>query len=205
MTSDRETAPRRLDIKKYPNRRYYDATHSRHLTLEEIHALIQQGFDLRVVDARSGEDITAEVLTQIILEHDKAKLNSLPVPLLVRLIRVNDQLIKDFVEQYFNQALQSFLEYQRKFEDQIRHTHSLSGSLPSVAAWTRAVLEPFSAFAAGSPAPASPDTTNRDDLRQAIQALRQEVAELSRRQEPAPGNGARPRRVRRGPPRRRTK
>src|SRR5205823_3540835 len=52
-----------LEIKKYPNRRYYDATHSRHLTLEEIRSLIQQGYDIRVTDAKSSADITAQVLT----------------------------------------------------------------------------------------------------------------------------------------------
>src|SRR5512140_3229016 len=93
---------KRLEIKKYPNRRYYDATHSRHLTLDEIRSMIQQGYDLRVIDARTSADITAQLLTQIILELDTPKLDSLPVPLLVRLIRVNDQLVKDFVDQYFN-------------------------------------------------------------------------------------------------------
>jgi len=87
-----------LEIKKYANRRYYDATHSRHLTLDEIQTLIQQGFDLKVVDAKTSADITAQVLTQIILELDTSKLDSLPVPLLVRIIRMNDQLVKDFVE-----------------------------------------------------------------------------------------------------------
>ena len=81
-----ESATRKLEIKKYPNRRYYDATHSRHLTLEEIHSLVQQGYDLHVTDAKTGADITAQVLTQMILELDTPKLASLPVPLLLRLI-----------------------------------------------------------------------------------------------------------------------
>src|SRR5215831_16998978 len=109
-----------LEIKKYPNRRYYDATHSQHLTLDEIRDLIQQGYDIRVVDAKTSADITAQVLTQLILELDTPKLDSLPVPLLVRIIRVNDQLVKDFIEKYFNQALKSFLDYQQQVEDQIR-------------------------------------------------------------------------------------
>src|SRR5260221_2870508 len=96
-----DTAPKRLEIKKYPNRRYYDATHSRHLTLDEIRRMIQQGYDLKVVDARTGSDITGQVLTQIILELDTSKIDSLPVPLLLRIIRMNDQLVKDFIEQYF--------------------------------------------------------------------------------------------------------
>src|SRR5215467_2105461 len=131
---------KRLDIKKYSNRRYYDATHSRHLTLDEIRNLIQQGYDIEVTDAKTSTDITAQVLTQIILELDTPKLDSLPVPLLVRLIRVNDQLVKDFIEKYFNQALKSFLDYQRQIEAQIRRTHGLPPVFPSVSAWTNAML-----------------------------------------------------------------
>src|SRR6516164_2031116 len=143
---------RRLEIKKYPNRRYYDATHSRHLTLDEIRKLVQQGYDVHVIDARTSADITAQVLTQIILELDTPKVDSLPVPLLVRLIRVNDQLVKDFIEKYFNQALKSFLDYQRQVEEQIRRTHGLPSAFPSVSAWTKAMLEPFaSAFSTARP------------------------------------------------------
>src|SRR5438270_7127627 len=103
MAETGESAAKRLELKKYPNRRYYDATHSRHLTLDEIRSLIQEGYDIRVIDAKTSSDITAQVLTQLILELDTPKLDSLPVPLLVRLIRMNDQLVKDFIEKYFNQ------------------------------------------------------------------------------------------------------
>src|SRR6516165_11637032 len=120
-----EAGAKRVEIKKYANRRYYDATHSRHLTLDEIRSLIQQGYDLRVVDARTSADITAQVLTQIILELDTPKVDSLPVPLLVRIIRMNDQLVKDFIEKYFNQALKSFFDYQKQLEDQLRQAHGL--------------------------------------------------------------------------------
>src|ERR1051326_6434912 len=153
-----------LEIKKYPNRRYYDATHSRHLTLEEIRSLIQQGYDIRVVDAKTCADITAQVLTQLILELDTPKLDSLPVPLLVRLIRMNDQLVKDFIEKYFNQALNSFLGYQQQFEEQIRRRHGLPSLFPSVSAWTKAVLQPFAtAFTNQRPEPATAPATSAND------------------------------------------
>src|SRR5436190_21513154 len=147
MPDSTASSARRLEIKKYPNRRYYDATHSRHLTLEVIRSLIQENYDIRVIDAKTGADITAQVLTQIILELDTPKLDSLPVPLLVRIIRMNDQLVKDFIEKYFNQALKSFLDYQQQVEEHIRRTHGLPSAFPSVSAWTKAMLEPFaSAF-----------------------------------------------------------
>jgi polyhydroxyalkanoate synthesis repressor PhaR len=178
---------KRLEIKKYPNRRYYDATHSRHLTLEEIRDLIQQGYDIRVVDAKTGTDITAQLLTQIILELDTAKLDSLPVPLLVRLIRMNDRLIKDFVEKYFNQALHSFLDYQQQVEEQVRRTHGLPAGFPSMSAWTKAVLEPFAtAFQTpqaesgndGETVEGTPSVTH--DLQEQVRELQRQVAELKK-------------------------
>jgi polyhydroxyalkanoate synthesis repressor PhaR len=176
-----------LEIKKYPNRRYYDATHSRHLTLEEIRSLIQQGYDIRVIDAKTSTDITAQVLTQIILELDTPKLDSLPVPLLLRLIRMNDQLVKDFIEKYFNQALKSFFDYQKQIEEQIRETHGLPPLFPSVSAWTKAMLEPFSAAFAGTK-PAQPAGTRpsrssdeTEDLHKLVRKLQKEVTSLKQK------------------------
>src|ERR1039457_5812533 len=138
---------KKLEIKKYPNRRYYDTTHSRHLTLDEIRSLIQQGYDISASDGKTGDDITAQLLTQIILELETAKLDSFPVPLLVRLIRMNNQGIKDFIEKYFNQALKSFLNYQKQVKQQLPHAQGLAVPFPAVSAWTEAMLKPFaSAF-----------------------------------------------------------
>lgn len=176
--------PKKLEIKKYSNRRYYDATHSRHLTLDEIRSLIQEGYDIRVTDAKTGDDITAQLLTQIILELETAKLASFPVPLLVRVIRMNDQLVKDFIEKYFNQALASFLEYQQQMEEQIRRSHVLPAAFPAVSAWTKAMLAPFTS-AAENPAPrketVSGGGANQDeDLRELVYQLKQQVAELKK-------------------------
>src|ERR1041385_8950640 len=102
MSTGADAAGKHVDIRKYTSRRYYDATQSRHLTLQDIRSLIRDGYDLTVTDSRSGADITAQVLTQIILELETPKLDTFPVPLLLRLIRVNDQLIKDFVDQYLD-------------------------------------------------------------------------------------------------------
>ena len=183
MAEDIVAGSRKLEIKKYPNRRYYDATHSRHLTLDEIRSLIQQGYDIRVLDAKTSADITAQVLTQLILELDTTKLDSLPIPLLVRLIRMNDQLVKDFIEKYFNQALKSFFDYQRQLEEQIRRTHGLPAVLPSVSAWTKAMLQPFaSAFGHGSESPAAPEPTPSKDnqLEKQLKTLQKQVEELKR-------------------------
>ncbi len=166
-----------LEIRKYSNRRYYDATHSRHLTLDEIRKLVQQGYDLRVVNAKTGRDITAQVLTQIILDLDTPKLDSLPVPLLVRLIRVNDQLVKDFIEKYFNQAFKSFLEYQQQLEEQFRRTHGLPTPFAPVTAWTKAIFQPFASVF--EPRPQDGQGSPGDAARENSQ-LRQRISELQK-------------------------
>ena len=76
-------------VKKYSNRRLYDTSDSRYVTLEELAEKVRQGEDVRVVDAKTGEDLTAATLTQIIVEgRGAAKL--LPVPLLTQLVRLGD-------------------------------------------------------------------------------------------------------------------
>jgi polyhydroxyalkanoate synthesis repressor PhaR len=189
MKESAADAQKTLNLKKYANRRYYDSSQSRHLTLEEIRSFVQRGYDVRVTDAKTGDDITPQMLTQIILELDTPKLNSLPVPLLVRIIRVNDQLVKDFIEKYFNQALKSFLDYQQELEEQIRRTHGLPSVFPSVSLWTKAMLQPFAAAFRPSPddGASSRVAAENTELRQLIRDLQAQVQALSR----PPGRPAR--------------
>ena len=76
-----------LQIKKYPNRRYYDATQSRHLTLQDVYALVRGGQEVRIQNSRTGEDITNVILLQLLTEHDAEKLSSLPSSLLHQAMR----------------------------------------------------------------------------------------------------------------------
>lgn len=94
-------------IKKYTNRRLYDTDESRYITLDELTERIKQGTDVRVVDAKSGEDLTQATLVQIVLETRAARL--LPVPLLARLIRMQDDALGDFFSRYVSTALEMYL------------------------------------------------------------------------------------------------
>ncbi len=185
---------KKLHVTKYPNRRYYDATHSRHFTLQEIREMIQQGYDIEVVEAKTGKEITGQVLTQIILELDTPKLDALPVPLLLRIIRMNDLLIKDFIEKYFNQALKSFFEYQHQFEEQVRRAHGLPSTFPSVSSWTRAMLQPFANVFGEAPAGGASGTADaamkeRENLRHTVEALQRQVAKLKQKRPKAAKRG----------------
>ena len=73
-------------IKKYENRRLYDATNSRYINLEEVASFVQQGYEVRVIDVASGEDITRVILTQIIAEGAKAPDSSFPLDILRQMV-----------------------------------------------------------------------------------------------------------------------
>ncbi len=86
-------------IKRYENRKLYDTEERRYISLEEIASLIRKGVDVQVVDNSSGEDITTQTLTQVILEEGKRGRNPLTKDLLHDLIRVGSNLIDGGLEQ----------------------------------------------------------------------------------------------------------
>lgn len=99
-------------IKKYGNRRLYDTGESRYITLEELSRKIREGTDVRVVDAKTGEDLTQGTLTQIIIE-GRGAARMLPVPLLMQLIRLGDDALAEFFGRYVTDALSVYLEIKR--------------------------------------------------------------------------------------------
>ena len=78
--------PKAILIKKYENRRLYDATNSRYVNLEDVAEMLKKGHDVRVVDAASGKDITRLILTQIIIEDAKTPDSTFPLDLLRQMI-----------------------------------------------------------------------------------------------------------------------
>ncbi len=94
-------------FKKYPNRRLYDTTLSRYVTLEELAETIRRGRDVVVEDANTSEDLTQQTLAQIILE-GRGAARLLPVPLLVQLIRLGDEALAEFMGRYVAWALEVY-------------------------------------------------------------------------------------------------
>lgn len=99
-------------IKKYGNRRLYDTGESRYITLEELSRKIHDGADVRVVDAKTGDDLTQGTLTQIIVE-GRGAARMLPVPLLTQLIRLGDDALAEFFGRYVTDALAVYLDIKR--------------------------------------------------------------------------------------------
>lgn len=124
------------EIKKYPNRRFYDATSRRHVTLNELYDLVREGGQIAVTDSRTGQDITNVVLTQIILEHDPPKLDLFPAPLLHQAIQANQQLVRRFIDEYFANAMNAFVNSSKQFDAFVRQA-GLSALPASPFEWAR--------------------------------------------------------------------
>jgi polyhydroxyalkanoate synthesis repressor PhaR len=200
--ADRASAsPRKLSIKKYPNRRYYDSTQSRHLTLEQLHALICDGYEIAVTDSKTGQDITAKVLAQLIIELDPPKMGVFPAALLHQVLRSNERVVGEFVEKYFTRPLSAFFESQRHVESAFRAAMGLDAGTPSAAEWARRMWGPFAGGFApvvpppvpapvASPLPPDPAPSAASELHREIERLRSELEQARRGGVPSAENDA---------------
>ena len=95
-------------IRKYANRRMYNTTTGKYVNLQEIAGLVRGGAELQVVDAKTGEDLTRVVLTQIILEDAKDQPTGLPLELLRQLIVASDRAGQEFIMWYLKSAFDAY-------------------------------------------------------------------------------------------------
>jgi len=114
-------------IKKYPNRRLYDTEISSYITIEDVRQLIVDGEEFEVRDARSGDDLTRQVLLQIIAEHEQDGEPMLSTQLLSQIIRFYGDSLQGFMGNYLERSMQLFLEQQQQFRQQVG---SLLGQTP---------------------------------------------------------------------------
>ena len=106
-------------IKKYPNRRLYDTEISSYITIEDVRQLIVDGESFEVRDAKTGEDLTRQVLLQIITEHEQDGQPMLSTQLLSQLIRFYGDSLQGFMGNYLERSMQVFLEQQQQFRQQM--------------------------------------------------------------------------------------
>jgi polyhydroxyalkanoate synthesis repressor PhaR len=156
-------------IKKYGNRRLYDTLASRYVNLDDIAALIRDGRPVQVLDARTGEDITRVVLTQIIVEDARTKPSGLPSEFLRQLIMTSDQVGREFIMWYLNSAFDAYKKVQ----------HSLQNGLAEVQSAATSPVDLIKNFIKGkeTPRPTEADT---------LQELQKRIAELEARLEHSP-------------------
>lgn len=107
-------------IKKYANRRLYNTEKSSYITLDDLAAMTRDGTDFKVVDAKTGEDITHSVLTQIIMEEESRGQTMLPVSFLRQLISMYGDSMQGMVPQYLEASMDAFRQNQRKFHSALQ-------------------------------------------------------------------------------------
>jgi len=114
-------------IKKYANRRLYDTGRSSYVTLDDLCIMVKEGHDFVVFDAKTGEDLTRSVLTQIIVDQEgkEGQQNLLPISFLRQLIGFYGDSLQGLVPNYLEQTIDSFSKNQEYFRDQM--TKSMSG------------------------------------------------------------------------------
>jgi polyhydroxyalkanoate synthesis repressor PhaR len=127
MSDTTSKAKEPIEIKKYANRRLYNTGTSTYVTLEDLAAMVKKGEDFIVHDAKSGEDITRSVLTQIIFEQEnKEGQNLLPIAFLRQLIRFYGDSMQMLVPRYLEVSIDSLTREQEKFRTQMAQAFGVS-------------------------------------------------------------------------------
>lgn len=118
--SEEKSAPQNaVVIKKYANRRLYNTSTSTYVTLDDLASMVKGGTDFLVYDAKTGEDITRSVLTQIIFEEENKGTNLLPINFLRQLIRFYGDSMQAFVPGFLEFSLENLGKEQEKFRAQL--------------------------------------------------------------------------------------
>jgi polyhydroxyalkanoate synthesis repressor PhaR len=109
-----------LLLKKYNNRRLYEKEKSAYVTLDYVTDAIRKGRKIQVTDAKTGEDVTLTILTQIVLEEARKKRYLLPPPLLYLIIQYGENVLMDFFEKYLEQTIKNYLLFRNVADDQYK-------------------------------------------------------------------------------------
>jgi polyhydroxyalkanoate synthesis repressor PhaR len=180
-------------IKKYANRRLYNTQTSSYVTLDHLAGMVKDGVEFEVQDARTGEDITRSVLTQIIFEEEAKGQNLLPIKFLRQLIRFYGDSLQAFVPGYLDMSMDSFTKNQGAMRDRI--AEAMGGCNQMIENLTRQnlaiferAMQMFSPFAPPSQRSRAEETAEEkssssdvDALKREMEAMRKQLSELSQR------------------------
>lgn len=198
----------RVVIKKYANRRLYNTASSSYVTLEHLSDMVKEGVDFVVYDAKTNDDITRSVLTQIIFEEENrgGGQNLLPIQFLRQLIGFYGNSMQAFLPSYLEMSLESFAKQQERMRQQFTGAPGLAGkaAAPGMAIYEEQIrqnmalfdraMKMFSPFAYSRPedaaaeapatpppppAPASPSEDGLADLKRQLEAMQEQIAKLA--------------------------
>jgi polyhydroxyalkanoate synthesis repressor PhaR len=181
-------------VKKYANRRLYNTATSSYVTLDDLAKMIKEGGDFVATDAKTGEDITRSVLTQIIVEQEQKGQNLLPISFLRQLISFYGDSMQFLVPGYLEQAMIAFARNQEQMRKNLQATFGMfpfgqfeEVSKQNIALFERALkmLAPYAREEKPAPAEPEPKQTEREDprlkrLEAQIDSLTRQLEELGR-------------------------
>jgi polyhydroxyalkanoate synthesis repressor PhaR len=199
VSEDKAKAEGPVVIKKYANRRLYNTQTSSYVTLDHLAAMVKEGTEFEVQDARSGEDITRSVLTQIIFEEEAKGQSLLPIKFLRQLIRFYGDSLQSFVPGYLDMSMDGFTKNQGAMRDRI--AEAMGGGNQMVENLTRQnmalfenAMKMFTPFGTGmggtgaapkaepsSAKSSAKPTEDISELKEEMEAMRRQLAELSQR------------------------
>ena len=178
-------------IKKYANRRLYNTGTSTYVTLEDLAAMVKQGEDFLVYDAKSGDDITRSVLAQIIFEQENKEGQALlPITFLRQLIRFYGDSMQKVVPKYLEQSIETLTREQEKFRKQLADTFSGTPFAPleehvrrnmELFQQTFSMFKPFAPRGSETEKTSTPpEADNIDDLRRQMKDMQERLERMSK-------------------------
>jgi len=192
--------PPKIVIKKYENRRLYDTTNSRYINLEEVAELVRKGGEVQVVDAKTNEDLTRTVLTQIIVEETKGRELGLPLELLRQLVLASDSARHQFLEWYLKNAMEAYQKVSESLQTRFQEVqHAATNPVEAVmnlwrsnpflgsAAPGSVPIFPWAPASPSAPAPTAPkpeEPKEIDELRRRMEELEKQLKVASAKRRP---------------------
>ncbi len=185
--------PAPIVIKKYANRRLYNTSTSSYVTLDDLSRMVKEGREFVVFDAKSGDDITRAVLTQIIVEEEHKGQNLLPIGFLRQLISLYGDSMQWLVPRYLEQAMAAFALNQEQMRKSLQQTFGGMfpfGKLEEMGKQNLALFEqtmkmfsPFTGPSATQAKPADKPESEADikELNDRINSLQKQVEELTKK------------------------
>ena len=164
-------------VKKYANRRLYNTRSSSYITLDDLARMTREGIDFKVLDAKTGNDITHQILTQIIMDEESSGEQMLPIGFLRQLISMYGNSMQAMMPQYLEASMENFRANQQKLQDAFKTSvgpETFSRLAETNMAMFKAAASAF--MPKGEPAPPPPPKPASD-----IDALRAQMAEMQRK------------------------
>jgi polyhydroxyalkanoate synthesis repressor PhaR len=197
-TATAEAGGEAVVIKKYANRRLYNTATSSYVTLDHLCQMVKEGVDFVVYDAKSGEDITRSVLTQIIFEEESKGQNMLPIRFLRQLIQFYGDSLQAVVPGYLEVSMESFAKNQEEMRKKLTETfgemfpfrqmEEMGRQNMAIFQQALAMFNPFAAATTAAQPPATPgagkpqeDESELKRLQEQLKKMQAQIDALARR------------------------